>query len=289
MRDPVARSLWLASAALAGILAGCGSATPSIVEPVPGPTVMATFLPTALPSPTAAGTVLRYVQFGDSWPEGAHCGGCRTFADLWADSLKTSTGASIQVTDFMGEREPSVTPHGKESTTLREAIDGDSTVRSAVEAADVILIATGPNEMESIFPALQAGTCGGNDGADCIRALGATWKTNFEAILAEIDELRAGKRTVVRLVDAANPFLSVPEMNEGMPKGFATGNGALIFQLLNDAMCAAAAAYHAVCIDVRPVLNGASMMDPVDENSLASMQAVADALTAADTPELNSP
>jgi hypothetical protein len=281
----MAHRRWPALGILAAVLAACGSGTSGTSLPSSAPTPAVTVPATAATSPTAAGRVLHYVEFGDSWPEGAHCGGCRTFAGLWADSLEQTLSAKIDVTDFMGSREPSL-GESKGSTTLRQAIEGNAAVRSAVTSADIILIATGPNEGESIFPALQAGTCGGSDGADCIRMLGATWKSNFDAILSEVDALRVGKPTVVRLVDAANPFVSVPAMTEGMPPGFATGNGALIFRLLNDAMCAAATAHHALCVDVRPILNGSSMTNPVDEDSGSSMQAVADALVATGTSEL---
>jgi hypothetical protein len=71
-----------------------------------------------------------------------------------------------------------------------------------------------------------------------------------------------------------------------LPEGFATGNGALIFQQLYDAMCDAAMKHGAVCVDVRPLLNGPTMDQPVDENSAASMRAIADALIATGLSEL---
>ena len=157
---------------------------------------------------------------------------------------------------------------------------------AAAQSADIILIATGPNETGMAYEPSLAGTCGGEDQADCIRKLGDFWKDDFNAILTEIETLRAGKPTAIRLVDAANPFVSVPDMTVGLPEGFATGNGALIFQQLYDAMCAAATKHGAVCVDVRPLLNGPTMDQPVDENSAASMHAVADALIATRLPEL---
>jgi hypothetical protein len=153
------------------------------------------------------------------------------------------------------------------------------------DTADVILIATGPNELETVFSPLQEGTCGGTNGYDCIRALGQTWSVNLDAILTEIVTLREGRPTVIRLVNAANPFVSVPEMNEGLPEVFATG-GALILELLTVATCDAAAPHSALCVDVRPILNGAELDQLVDENSQESMQAVADALAATDVPEV---
>jgi hypothetical protein len=97
----------------------------------------------------------------------------------------------------------------------------------------------------------------------------------FDAILREIERLRAGKPTAIRLVDAANPFVSDPSMAPDLPKDVAATKGALTFKLLNDALCHNAAKHHAVCVDVRPILNGPTLDKPVDENSPASMRAVA--------------
>jgi len=228
---------------------------------------------------------LHYVAFGDSWPEGAHCGGCETFAGQWADRMRVATGRQIEFTDFTGSRER--TPEeSKESASLLAALRHDTVTRAAVRDADVLLIATGPNELGDVADPLANGSCGGTDGFDCIRALGAKWRRNFDAILTEIDKLRDGKPTATRLVNAANPFVSDPSVLPGMPKTFATTGGALIFDLLTKAVCAAATKHHATCVDVRPLLNGRTLTRPVDENSSHSMRVVTDALVATGLPEL---
>jgi hypothetical protein len=226
------------------------------------------------------------VAFGDSWPEGAHCNGCTTFAGLWADDIEEQTGKNVEFTDLTGANEGS-SAESKQSASLLESLQTDERTRAAVQEADVILVATGPNEMEVTDQPLRDGSCGPKDDYDCIRALGRTWAQNFDAILAEIDELRQGKPTAIRLVNAANPWLSDPEMGTGLPDNFATTGGALIFKLLTDAVCHAAAAHHAKCVDVRPLLNGPKLNRAVDENSPESMRKIADALNATGVAELN--
>ena len=228
---------------------------------------------------TEVGSTLHYVAFGDSWPEGAHCNGCTPFPELWLEALEEQTGAEIEFTDFTGDRERS-TAEGKASASLLGSLQTNEETRAAVADADVILISTGPNEIGDAAEAVKAGTCGGADGFDCIRALGETWSTNFEQILTEIETLRDGNPTAVRLVSGANPFVLYPEDNEGMPPDFATTGGTLIFDLLAAAMCDAAAAHEAVCIDARPLIQ-------VSEDSPESMQAVADALAATGLAELD--
>lgn len=237
-------------------------------------------------SRSSADSALTYVALGDSWPAGAHCGGCRTFAGLYADGLRARTGRHIDFHDVTGQAQPYFESAGGGSESLLKALRSDAATRDVVATADVILIATGPNEMGVAYEPSKAGTCGGADHMDCFRKLGSLWRRNFDAILSEIELLRDGKPTAIRLVDAANAFLSDPSLMQGLPKSFAMTKGALMFKLLNDALCHAAARHHAVCVDVRPILNGPHLNRSVDENSAASMRAVADALLATGLPEL---
>jgi hypothetical protein len=262
------------------MVAGCAGtiASPS-ASPGSTSTATAAGSPSARPSLNSASDALVYVALGDSWPEGAHCGGCRTFAAQYADRIESITGRPVSYVDLNG------TP-ANDSAKLLDSLKSDTAVRTSVATADIVLVATGPNEMEPGFGPSKAGTCGGTDNADCIRALGKTWRANFDAILAEIRSIRSDRPTAIRLVDAANAFLSVPEMREGLPKDFATTNGALIFALLRDAMCGAAKKYDAVCVDIMPLLNGPNLDQPTDENSPENHAAIADALAATGLPEL---
>ena len=285
------RGLLLAGIAVIAI-AACGapsaSSNPAASSPAASLASAASEMPPGTGTATTAPSTnaLRYVAFGDSWSAGEHCNGCRHFVELWADDLETLSGRTVQLTNYTGERERSL-GDGKDSTTLLRAVRDDETTRAAIADADVILISTGPNEFGLAVEPIQSGTCGGADDADCIRALGERWSANFDAILDEIVALRSGRPTVIRLVNGANPFVSYPEMVEGMPEGFATGNGALTVQLLTDAMCDAAEAHDAVCVDVRPLLNGPSMLEPAQEESPEAIRAVADALLATGIDELD--
>jgi hypothetical protein len=200
---------------------------------------------TASPSPEAR--TLTYLALGDSWPEGAHCGYCRTFAGLHADGLAKQTGRKVIFNDRTGGGQAYFEELGGGSESLLKALRSDKVMRQSAGQADVIMIAT----------------------------------------LREIETLRAGKPTAVRLVDAANAFLWDKSLREGMPNNFAKSGGALIYKLLNDALCRNAAKHHAVCVDVRPIINGRSLDQPGDENSPESMRAVADALLATKVPELD--
>jgi GDSL-like lipase/acylhydrolase family protein len=250
---------------------------------VPVPSSSAVVTATALPSASGLAP-LTYVAFGDSWPEGAHCG-CRTFAGQWADALPALTGRPIDFIDLTGQKEPGFVG-AETSQSLATSLTLNERTRDAVRKADIVLIATGPNDMDLIFDKLPGHACGGSDDSDCIRDLGKVWATNFATILTTIDDLRDGKPTVIRLVDASNAFLFDPSMRAGLEPEFATTRGAFIYQLLNDAMCDAAAQHHAACVDIRALLTGPNLDQAADENSAASMEAIARALLDSGVAEL---
>ena len=58
------------------------------------------------------------------------------------------------------------------------------------------------------------------------------------------------------------------------------------FEALTDAMCDNAKKHDVVCVDVRPVLNGPDLQQPVNDSTQESMDAVADLLVQTGVPEL---
>jgi hypothetical protein len=241
--------------------------------------------PAASPAPhtSASPRPLTFVALGDSWPEGAHCGYCETFAGRYAAGLKTLAGRPVHFVDLTGSAQPFFHTAGGGTASLLRALRRDSSFARQVASGDVIMIATGPNEGSRAFEPYAHGHCG--RAFACVRRLERFWLRNFDAILDDIDRLRGGRPTAIRLVSAADFLLSDPSATKGLPPD-AMQFGAKYFAALNTAECDAARAHHAMCVDVRPVLNGPALDQPVDENSPKSMQAVADALLATGLPEL---
>jgi hypothetical protein len=237
-------------------------------------------------TPTVHAATWNYVALGDSWPEGAHCGGCLTFVDLWADALTESTGREIVLTDLTGSQEPGLPPGtGETSTSLLASLRFNAQMREAIRSADIILISSGSNEIGLPDDPPAGGDCSGEALFDCIDALGRMWSVNHDAVLDEIELLREGKHTVIRFVNDANLFLADPGLaGAGSEEDIA--NMDLVFQALTGAMCGAAAAHGAACVDVRPIINGPTMDEPGDENADSTMQGITDALMATGLPEL---
>jgi hypothetical protein len=121
--------------------------------------------------------------------------------------------------------------------------------------------------------------CGADDAA-CVDELDPTWHRDFDAILAEIEELRAGRPTAIRLVNAANAF-NDPSFSRATLRGWDAS-----YEALTQAMCDNAETHGVVCVDVRPVLNGPDFEQPVNDSSQESMDAVAELLVQTGVPEL---
>jgi hypothetical protein len=263
----------LASSLLAAtlvLLVGCSGSTGDSASSPPVKTSTA-------PEP------MTFVALGDSWPEGAHCGYCKTFTGRYADGLETLSGRPVHFVDLTGDAQPFFQTDGGGTASLLRALREDSSFADQVASGDVIMIATGPNEGDRAFGPYAEGHCG--QGFACVKRLERFWLRNFNAILDDIDRLRGDRPTAIRLVSAANFFLSDPTATVGLPPD-AMAFGAAYFEALNTAECDAARTHDAICVDVRPILNGPTLDQPVDENSPASMQAVADALLATGLPEL---
>lgn len=286
MYDNLFRSTLLV-AVIAMILAGCVAPTPSPApatrEPIATKAasteteIALTNTPALTATPSEPSWT--YVAFGDSWPYGAHCNGCRPFPVLYADGLATTVDHRI---DFVN-----LTTNGGTSQSLLKSIQTSEKTREVVKSADIIVISTGGNDLEDAFGLFASGNCGGADHFDCFRKVGEVWRTSFDGILTEINTLRAKKPTAIRLVTNSNDALTDPGLFEIFGTKDESGGGAFVTDLHHDILCDVAAKHGAMCIDLRPVLNGPNHDKPQDGNMQEAMQAVADALLASGLDELH--
>jgi len=276
------RKLFVSILLVTGVLlTACASPTPTSVPVLSSTSTATEIVLTNRPEPTVTPSELswKYVAFGDSWPYGAHCHGCRPFPLLYADELKAMTGHRI---DFIN-----LTTNGGTSQDLLKSIQTSQKTRDAVMSANIIIISTGMNDLDPTIDLYSAGKCGGVDNLDCFRKVAEGWRLSFDEIITEINTLRNGKPTAIRLVTNSNEFLSDPELYQlfGGPE-FGSKGGALITNLHHDVLCEVAAKHEAVCVDLRPVLNGPNFDKPQDANTQEAMQAVADAILASGLDEL---
>jgi lysophospholipase L1-like esterase len=233
---------------------------------------------TAPPSATQSRPAWTYAAFGDSWPYGAHCNGCRPFPGLYAEGLATATGRRIE---FVNR-----TTNGGTAQQLLATMKVSEPIRTVIGRADILVIAIGGNDLEPAFEASAAGSCGGADQLDCFRDITETLRATFDGMLAEIETLRDGRPTAIRLVTMANEFLTDEGLIDVLGAEFGKTSGVTITRMLRDMQCEVAAAQHAVCVDLGLALNGPDLLVPMDVQTQAGMQAVADAILATGLDEL---
>ena len=272
-------------ATIALFVAACAAPTPTstteeliVTEAVPTATEIASTSTPELAA-TPSGPSWTYVAFGDSWPYGAHCNGCRPFPVLYADGLAATTDHRI---DFVN-----LTTNGGTSQSLLKSIQTSEKTRDAIMSADIIVIATGGNDFEPAFNLSMAGNCGGADQLDCFREVAEGYRLSFNEILTEIEALRKGQPTAIRLVATSNEFLADPGLIEALGADFGKTSGVAITKMNRDVICEITAKHNAECVDLGLALNGPDLLQPQDVNTQEAMQTVADALLASGLDELH--
>ena len=179
-----------------------------------------------------------------------------------------------------------LTTNGGTSQSLLKSIQTSQKTREAIMSADIIVIATGGNDFAPAFNLSVAGNCGGADQLDCFRDVAEGYRISFDKILTEIEGLRNGQPTAIRLVANSNEFLADPLLIEPLGADFGKTSGVAITQMNRDVLCEIAAKHNIQCIDLGLVLNGPDLLRPQDVNTQEAMQAVADAILASGLDEL---
>ena len=129
-----------------------------------------------------------YVALGDSLAAGV--GAERGYVDRYAAHLRNDTGARVKVSNLgVG---------GQTSPELLDALREDESVRRAIEGAEVVTFNIGLNDLGRVGAAYEEGTCGGEDGEECLREAVDALEDNWDAIATELLELRSTGNTIIR-------------------------------------------------------------------------------------------
>jgi lysophospholipase L1-like esterase len=167
----------------------------------------------------------------------------------------------------------------------------DDTTREVVAAADIVLVSVGGNDSDP-FAVYPPGTCTGRQsGAACLAAYAPDFADNYEAILTEIDSLRGGRPTALRVTSADNPFVG---WSEAPDKGFGVRFYRQVAEAETAAACGAGTRHHGQCVDYLHVFGGRDgTQDPApylaDDHAHPGdrgIAAIADLLVGIGVPEL---
>jgi lysophospholipase L1-like esterase len=145
-----------------------------------------------------------YVALGDSLATGF--GAFKGYVPRYEAHVETDTGVAVTRTN-LGQ-------NGWTSSQLLSALRNDPTFRRATREAEIVTWNIGGNDLRAARNSYKKGTCGGADNQDCLRAGVAKLKTNWDAITAEVLELRATSNTIVRTMDIYNPYVRTDTISD---------------------------------------------------------------------------
>src|SRR5829696_631325 len=138
-----------------------------------------------------------YVAFGDSLATGF--GAFTGYVPRYDSYIEADTRVAITRTN-LGQNKWT-------SSQLLSALRNDPTFRRATREAEIVTWNIGGNDLRAARNSYKKGTCGGADNQDCLRAGVANLETNWDAITAEVLELRSTRNTIVRTMDIYNPYV----------------------------------------------------------------------------------
>jgi lysophospholipase L1-like esterase len=227
---------------------------------------------------------VRLVVLGDSIASGEACAGCTTYPEQLATAMGDSLGVQVETRNL-------AVP-GAEVANLLELVRTDSTVRGSIAEANAILVTIGINDLA--FNRLDD-PCGVAPDyprvrwsaitRSCVGEATSEFQRDLNAVLDEIDGLREGEPTMLRITTVYNSVIGDlvdPTWNSPAavkPSIYAVDRMAA-------AQCEVAEAHDGLCADTYHALNGEDgsesaqpFLNPADATHLA--QAGEDAFAAA--------
>src|SRR5215204_5277325 len=145
-----------------------------------------------------------YVALGDSLATGF--GAFKGYVPRYEAHVETDTGVAVTRTN-LGQ-------NGWTSSQQLSALRNDPTFRRATREAEIVTWNIGGNDLRAARNSYKNGTCGGAYNQNCLQAAVAKLETNWDAITAEVLELRSTRNTVVRTMDIYNPYVRTDTLSD---------------------------------------------------------------------------
>src|SRR5918999_4319546 len=168
----------------------------------------------------AAPTSWDYVALGDSLATG-YGAFVKGYVPRYEAYVETDTEVAVTRTNLAQNKWT--------SSQLLSALSSDPTFRRAIREAEIVTWNIGGNDLRAARNSYKKGTCGGADNQNCLEASVAKLETNWDAITAEVLELRSTKPTIVRTMDIYNPYVRTDIVSDTWQKD----GGVNDFQVFN--------------------------------------------------------
>lgn len=230
----------------------------------------------AVPAPPAAARPLRVVGLGDSVMAGTHCS-CRGLVEEYADKLGAHTHRAVHVDNL-----------GSDGAVAGDVLHDleQAHLRDLVARADIVVVTVGANDLGPQLRAWRTSDC--DD--PCFRAPARKMGRTLQRTLHGLAAARGGRSDHVLVTDYWNVF------QDGQVALDTDGRAGLawsarVTDAANDAICRAARAVGAVCVDLVGPFKGSGrdptplLADDGDHPNAAGIQVIVRALMSA-TPQL---
>jgi lysophospholipase L1-like esterase len=237
------------------LFGACGQGTTptaaATLTPRPAATDAANPAPTTPPASPTGTPPLRVVILGDSIATGGEESDSTSYGVPYASGLEALTGREVEL---VNRADPSET-----SASLLDRLRNRTTIREDIAGADIVAITVGGNDGDP-FATYPKGTCAkGGTAADCLATYAPDLEADLDAILTEIETLRAGQPILIRLTSPDyNAFIGLQPSSDLPP--FAADFGLAFYRQVADAetavACAVAVKHGAACVDFLHVFNG---------------------------------
>lgn len=237
----------------AGRASSADSPTMSVTPPAEA-TSPAEASPIPEPSPDT-----RLVVLGDSNAHPSSCPGCTIFAEQVAAALGKALGSEVLVVNLAWQL---TDPNAAEVADIVEYVRTDDPARGELAKADAVLIHVAQNDLAynrlddpcgvaPAYPRIRWDDLT----HECMNAALGEYEEDLERLLDEIDTLRKGRPTMLRIVTGLNTALGDlvdPTWNSSAAVEPSTYNVTRMVGL----QCRLAARHGGQCADVFHVLNG---------------------------------
>jgi lysophospholipase L1-like esterase len=225
-------------------------------------------------SDSTALTAIRLVVLGDSIALGETCAGCTTYPEQVAAAMEDSLGVEVETDNL-------AVP-GAEVADLLELVQEDSSVRDSIAGADGVLVTIGLNDLA--FARLDD-PCGvapnfprirwSDVTHACVDEATAEYERDLDAVLGEVDELRAGRPTMLRVTTVYNSVIGdLVDPTWNSPAAIEPSIYAV--ERMVQAQCEVAELHGGSCADTYHALNGGDgsesaqpFLNPADATHLA--------------------
>ncbi len=223
-----------------GILTGVLSIAPTSVSARP-------LGATSAPHSQAAPSVWHVVALGDSDTTGSGDPTGLGWVGRYAHLLRQKRGLTVRVTNLAQE--------GKTSDVLLGEVQSDPTTRSAIKAAQIVLLGIGGADLNAGDARLQAGKC---KAEACYAPVLQAFGRHFVATVRQLRSLRSPRQAVLRAITIPNAAPGAQDVVPSFLRHHAVRVGVYQSRSLRRAICGSMNRHAGRCIDVFRAFNGPS-------------------------------